>query len=66
MSDHYDTAFMLDAMVGFSRLSPISVAPPWTSALAEMERRADLSKLRVAYAPDIAGLGVGVPVKDRA
>ena len=33
-----DAALMLDAMVGFSRLSPISVAPPWTSALAEVER----------------------------
>jgi amidase len=61
--DAEDTAFMLDAMVGFSRLSPISVAPPWTSALAEMERRADLSKLRVAYAPDIAGLGVDVEIE---
>ena len=27
-----DAALMLDAMVGFSRLSPISVAPPWKSA----------------------------------
>jgi amidase len=61
--DAEDTAFMLDAMVGFSRLSPISVAPPWTGALAEMERRADLSKLRVAYAPDIAGLGVDVEIE---
>ncbi len=25
---------MLDAMVGFSRASPISVAPPWASARA--------------------------------
>ena len=61
--DAEDTAFMLDAMVGFSRLSPISVAPPWTSALAEMERRADVSKLRIAYAPDIAGLGVDAEIE---
>jgi len=61
--DAEDTAFMLDAMVGFSRLSPISVAPPWTSALAEMEQRADASKLRVAYAPDIAGLGVDAEIE---
>jgi amidase len=61
--DAEDTAFMLDAMVGFSRLSPISVAPPWTGALAEMERRADLSKLRIAYAPDIAGLGVDAEIE---
>ena len=33
-----DAAMMLDAMVGFSRLSPISVAPPWNSALAMVER----------------------------
>ena len=33
-----DAAMMLDAMVGFSRLSPISVAPPWNSALAIVER----------------------------
>jgi amidase len=61
--DAEDTALMLDAMVGFSRLSPISVAPPWTSALAEMERRADVSKLRIAYAPDIAGLGVDTEIE---
>ena len=34
-----DAALMLDSMVGLSRLSPISVAPPWASALAEVERR---------------------------
>ncbi len=61
--DAKDVAFMLDAMVGFSRLSPISVMPPWTSALAEMERRADASKLRVAYAPDIAGLGLDAEIE---
>ena len=37
--DAEDAALMLDAMVGFTRLSPISVAPPWQSALAELERR---------------------------
>ena len=36
--DAEDVAFMLDSMVGLSRLSPISVAPPWASALAEVER----------------------------
>ena len=36
--DAEDVAFMLDGMVGLSRLSPISVAPPWASALAEVER----------------------------
>jgi amidase len=53
-----DAALMLDAMAGFSRISPISVAPPWTSALAEVERCEDLARLRIAYAPDIAGIGV--------
>ncbi|HKA81515.1 MAG TPA: amidase [Xanthobacteraceae bacterium] len=53
-----DAALMLDAMAGFSRVSPISVAPPWTSALAEVERCNDLTGLRIAYAPDIAGISV--------
>jgi amidase len=53
-----DAALMLDAMVGFSRLSPISVAPPWASALAEVERCTDARGVRVAYASDIAGIGV--------
>jgi amidase len=53
-----DAAMMLDAMVGFSRLSPISVTPPWNSALAIVERAEDLKKLRIAYASDIAGIGV--------
>ena len=53
-----DAAMMLDAMVGFSRLSPISVAPPWRSALAAVEQASDAKGLRIAYASDIAGIGV--------
>jgi amidase len=53
-----DAALMLDAMVGLSRLSPISVAPPWASALARVERTSDAKGLRIAYASDIAGIGV--------
>jgi amidase len=53
-----DAALVLDAMVGFSRLSPISVAPPWSSALAEVERCMDARGVRIAYVPDIAGIGV--------
>jgi amidase len=53
-----DAALMLDAMVGFSRLSPISVAPPWKSALAEVEHCADARGLRIAYTSDLAGIGV--------
>lgn len=57
-----DAALVLDAMVGPSRLSPISVAPPWPSALAEVERCNDARGLRVAYASDIAGIGVDAEV----
>jgi amidase len=53
-----DAALMLDAMVGFSRLSPISVAPPWRSAREAVAGTADARGLRIAYAPDIAGIGV--------
>jgi amidase len=53
-----DAARMLDALVGFSRLSPISVAPPWRSALAEVEACQDARGLRIAYVTDIAGIGV--------
>ena len=56
--DAEDAALMLDAIVGFSRLSPISVAPPWQSALAELERRQDARGLRIGYVSDIAGIGV--------
>jgi amidase len=56
--DAEDAALMLDAMVGFSRISPISVAPSWQSALAELQRREDIKGLRIAYVSDIAGIGV--------
>src|SRR5580700_829854 len=56
--DAEDAALFLDAIVGFSRISPISVAPPWPSALAELEGRDDIKGLRVAYVSDIAGIGV--------
>ena len=56
--DTEDVALMLDAIVGYSRLSPISVTPPWQSALAELERRKDARGLRIAYVSDIAGIGV--------
>jgi amidase len=49
-------------MVGFSRLSPISVAPPWKSALDEVEPAADARGLRVAYVSDIAGIGVDAEI----
>jgi amidase len=53
-----DAALLLDAMVGFDRISPISVAPPWKSALSLVEATRDLKGLRLAFAPDIAGIGI--------
>ena len=57
-----DAALMLDAMIGLSRLSPMSVAPPWSSAFAVVERAEDCKGLRVAYASDIAGIGVDAEI----
>jgi amidase len=57
-----DAAMMLDAMVGFSRLSPISVAPPWPSTLDRVDRVDNLEGLRIAYAPDIAAIGVDAEI----
>ncbi len=57
-----DAARVLDALVGFSRLSPISVAPPWQSALAEVEKSRDAKGLRIAYVTDIAGIGVDTEI----
>lgn len=56
--DAEDAALMLDAIGGASRLSPLSAVAPWRSALAELERRGDAKGLRVAYAAEIAGIGV--------
>jgi amidase len=55
--DAEDAALYLDASIGFSRISPISVAPPWASALAELERD-DIKGVRIAYVSDIANIGV--------
>jgi amidase len=60
--DAADCALMLDAIVGFSRRSPISVAPPWASALAEVDRMGDARGLKVAYVSDIAGIGVDAEI----
>ena len=53
-----DAALMLDAIVGFSRISPISVAPPWASARAIVAKANDAKGLRIAYVSDIAGIGL--------
>lgn len=60
--DAADCALLLDAITGFSPLSPISVAPPWPSARAEMDRMHDGKGLRVAYVSDIAGIGVDAEI----
>ena len=59
-----DAALMLDAMVGFSRISPISVSPPWASAREIVARAKDAMGLRVAYVSDIAGIGVDTEIDD--
>ena len=53
-----DAALMLDAMVGFSRLSPISAAPPWTSALEVVRAHRGLQGPAGRLRSDIAGIGV--------
>jgi len=60
--DAEDAALFLDALTGFSRISPISVAPPWRSAAAALARGDGISGLRVAYVSDIAGIGVEADV----
>lgn len=57
-----DCALLLDAMTGLSRATPLSVVPPWDSALAIVNERRDLRDLRIAYAADIAGLGIDRPI----
>jgi amidase len=59
-----DAALMLDAMVGLSRLSPISVAPPWRSAREVVAGTDDARGLRIAYTSDIAGIGVEREIDD--
>jgi amidase len=59
-----DAALMLDAIVGFSRASPISVAPPWASAREIVAKAPDVKGLRIAYVSDIAGIGVEPEIDD--
>jgi amidase len=53
-----DCALLLDAMTGLSGKSPLSVPAPWKSALERLAKAKNLKGLRLAYAPDIAGIGV--------
>ncbi|MBB4208331.1 amidase [Rhodobaca bogoriensis DSM 18756] len=60
-----DVALMLGAIAGVDDLSPISTPPDWGFAptdLADYVTRFDPRGLRVAYAPDIAGLGIDADV----
>ena len=51
--DAEDCALFLDAMAGFSALSPLSVPPAWESAQATVARAEDLRGVRLAYAPSL-------------
>jgi amidase len=53
-----DAALMLDAMIGLDPLWPLSAAPPWTSALAEVQRTEHAKNVRIAYVADLAGFGL--------
>jgi amidase len=53
-----DCALLLDAMTGFTLKSPLSAAAPWKSARDAVAKARSLRGLRLAYAPDIAGIGV--------
>jgi amidase len=60
--DAEDAALFLDTIIGFSRISPISVAPPWESAAAALARSDGIKGLRVAYVSDIAGIGIDAEI----
>ena len=62
--DADDAAMLLDAMVGYSRMMPNSVFAPWESAFDLVRARQDAKGLRLAYAPDIADIGVDTELAD--
>ena len=53
-----DCALLLDAMTGLSGKSPLSAPAPWRSVREAVAKARSLRGLRLAYAPDIAGIGV--------
>jgi amidase len=53
-----DVALMLDAMVGLSSLSPISMMPPWKNCSSEVVEARHATGTRLAYVSDLAGMGV--------
>ena len=56
--DAEDCALLLDAMTGFSAVSPLAVPPTWDSAYAIVERAGNLRGVRLAYAPAIGPTGI--------
>ncbi|HEY6720828.1 MAG TPA: amidase [Burkholderiales bacterium] len=58
-----DCALLLDAMIGLSDKSPLSVPAPWKSARVRLAKAKNLRGLRLAYAPDIAGIGVDAEIE---
>jgi amidase len=56
--DVADCALFLDAMTGFSTVSPLSVPPAWGSAYEIVERAENLRGVRLAYAPAIGPTGI--------
>ena len=58
-----DCALLLDTMSGVSGKSPLSFVPPWKSAHALVASISDLRGVRVAYAPDLAGIGVDAEIE---
>jgi amidase len=56
--DAADCALLLDAMTGFSPVSPLSVPPAWESAHAIVERAEGLRGVRLAFAPAIGPTGI--------
>ncbi|MGB7540805.1 MAG: amidase family protein, partial [Burkholderiales bacterium] len=58
-----DCALMLDAMTGLSAQSPLSCAAPWKSAHEQVAGTKSLKGVRVAFAPDIAGIGLDAEIE---
>jgi amidase len=54
-----DVALLLEAMIGGAdRLSPLSVSAPWQGVAAAVAQTRDLKQMRIAYAADIAEVGI--------
>jgi len=52
-----DAAMMLDAMIGESVLSPISMKPPWKSCQSYVTKMNSIKGVKIAYISDMAGIG---------